>query len=136
MNRLVQQYATEVAFWHGVSPRDILATNRGTPAVCGARADVMRRLRSRGYSLPQIGRWMRRDHSTVLHHVRGVAAPHIRTVPRVSSKQWPPIRDSNLMDLIAEGLSFDDAAKVLGVSRNAAIGRFSRLRSGMGWQAA
>lgn len=74
MNRLVRRYADEVAFWHGVAPRDVLAVRRGTPAVCVARADVMRRLRCAGYSLPQIGRWMHRDHTTVLHHVRGIGA--------------------------------------------------------------
>lgn len=135
MNRLVKRYASEVAFWHQVSPTDVLGDRRGTPAVCGARADVMRRLRRDGYSLPQIGRWMHRDHSTVLHHTRGIEARRIPSARRFGSRDWSPIRDCNLMELVSEGLSFEDAAKVIGVSRNSAIARFHRIRETMGAQA-
>jgi hypothetical protein len=135
MNRLVKSYASEVAFWHHVAPADVLATRRGRPEVCAARADVMRRLRSDGYSLPQIGRWMRRDHTTVLHHTREIEARRIPSARRFGSRDWSPIRDCNLMELVSEGLSFEDAAKVIGVSRNAAIARFHRIRETMGAQA-
>jgi chromosomal replication initiation ATPase DnaA len=30
----------------------------------------MRRLHRDGFSMNQIGRWMQRDHTTVLHHLR------------------------------------------------------------------
>jgi chromosomal replication initiation ATPase DnaA len=35
-----------------------------------ARQAVMRRLRDDGFAMAQIGRWMNRDHTTVLHAVR------------------------------------------------------------------
>jgi chromosomal replication initiation ATPase DnaA len=35
-----------------------------------ARTDVMRRLHDNGFSTSQIGRWLQRDHSTVIYHLR------------------------------------------------------------------
>lgn len=72
MTPRLSKYAREIAFWHGVSTAEIFAKRRGDATVARARADVMRRLRADGFSLPQIGRWMHRDHTTVLYHVRGV----------------------------------------------------------------
>jgi chromosomal replication initiation ATPase DnaA len=38
--------------------------------IVAARAEVMRRLRERGFSLPQIGRWLGgMHHTSVFHHV-------------------------------------------------------------------
>ena len=72
MTPRLSKYADEIAFWHGVSAAEIFAKHRGDARVTRARADVMRRLRADGFSLPQIGRWLHRDHTTVLHHIRNV----------------------------------------------------------------
>jgi len=64
---IVHSFADEIGFWHGVGPRDILSRSR-RPHIAAARADVMRRLRSRGFTTNQIGRWLERDHSTVVYH--------------------------------------------------------------------
>lgn len=67
----VRRYVGEIAFWHGVNAREILSRNRAA-TIAAARADVMRRLRRDGFSTPQIGRWLDRDHSTIIHHTRGI----------------------------------------------------------------
>jgi len=66
----VRRYASDIAFWHGVSERDIFSRTRAQPFAI-ARADLMRRLRRDGFSYTQIGRWLQRDHTTVIHHTRG-----------------------------------------------------------------
>lgn len=43
-----------------------------TAEVAAARHRAMRALRAMGYSFPEIGRAFGRDHSTVIHAVRGV----------------------------------------------------------------
>lgn len=50
--------------------------------------------------------------------------------------RWPEERIFRLCDLIADGMSFGQAADVLGVSRNAVCGQFSRIRASFGEQAA
>lgn len=76
MTPLVHRYADEIGFWHGVGPRDIFSRSR-RQSTASARADVMRRLRSDGFSLSQIGRWQGRDHTTVLFHLKK-GADHAR----------------------------------------------------------
>lgn len=65
----VLQYAEEIAFWHGVEPAAVLGPSRDRRN-SRARGDVMRRLRSEGFTSVQIGRWLNRDHSTVLYWVK------------------------------------------------------------------
>lgn len=48
---------------------------------------------------------------------------------------WTPEADGQLMELMSENLSIRAAARVMGISHNAASGRFTRLRREMGWQA-
>jgi chromosomal replication initiation ATPase DnaA len=69
MTPRVRRYAKEIGAQHGVPASEILGRSRFRQIV-RARADVMRRLRADGFSLLQIGMWMKRDHTTVLHHIR------------------------------------------------------------------
>lgn len=62
-------YATESAYWHNVTVREIMGRGR-SHSVVAARKAVMRQLRADGFSTSQIGRWMGRDHSTVVHATR------------------------------------------------------------------
>lgn len=48
---------------------------------------------------------------------------------------WTPEVDGQLMELMSENLSIRAAARRMGISHNAASGRFTRLRREMGWQA-
>ncbi len=66
MTPRVRSYARDIAFWHGVPVSAILSDNIKRP-IARARGDVMRRLRADGFSTPQIGRWLKRDHSTVIY---------------------------------------------------------------------
>jgi len=66
--RRVREYAREEAIRMGVKPSDIFSPCREWQVV-SARWAVMRRLRADGFSLPQIGAWMGRHHTTVLHAV-------------------------------------------------------------------
>lgn len=56
-----------------LGPKDILGDSRKRP-VAYARHYAMWLLRELGYSLPEIGRQLRRDHSSVLFGVRAHAA--------------------------------------------------------------
>ena len=62
-------YITESAYWHGVEPSEIMSHSRRKP-VCDARRAVMRQLRADGFTTTQIGRWLGRDHTTVVHGLR------------------------------------------------------------------
>lgn len=49
---------------------------------------------------------------------------------------WTKEDDDRLMELVSEGLSFIEIGRRMGLSRDAASGRFARLRKAMGEQAA
>lgn len=68
----VRLYACIAAAEHHVNIGEVLGSSRTRPAVL-ARWDVMRRLRNDGFSTPQIGRWLDRDHSTVVYGLRNHA---------------------------------------------------------------
>ena len=66
-------WVDDVVFWHrmGGSPvtsRDIFSRCRYRHVVI-ARADVMKRLREKGWSYPKIGSLLGMDHTTIMHHV-------------------------------------------------------------------
>lgn len=54
----------------GVSLDDVLGESRAHINV-KARKHAIRALWAQGYSTVQIGRRMQRDHTTILHHVKG-----------------------------------------------------------------
>ena len=66
MTPRVRRYARDIAFWHGIPASEILSSNIKRH-VALARGDVMRRLRREGHTTTQIGRWLKRDHSTVVY---------------------------------------------------------------------
>lgn len=51
------------------------------------------------------------------------------------NETWTPDQTDRLCDVIADGGSFADAARVLGVSKNAALSRFERVKKALGPQA-
>lgn len=60
----------KVALKHGLTIADIMGRRRKTPIVL-ARQEAMYELHKTGkYSFPQIGRFMKRDHTTILHGCR------------------------------------------------------------------
>ncbi len=69
MTPRVRAYAEEIGFWHGVPASKILSPSHEHHA-SHARGDLMRRLRAEGFSTVQIGRWLHRDHSTVVYWTR------------------------------------------------------------------
>lgn len=70
MTPRVKEYVRIASLYHGVQSSVVLGRKR-TKNAAAARAAVMRWLRSDGFSTAQIGRWMDRDHSTVVHATRG-----------------------------------------------------------------
>lgn len=48
---------------------------------------------------------------------------------------WPREKIDRLCDLIADERSFSQAARIMGVTKNAAIGQFARIRRLYGGQA-
>jgi len=73
---LVRSIAREMAVKHGLEPRVILGRDRDNTTVM-ARQELAWRLSRivgadgrRRFSLPQIGRYLDRDHSTILHAIR------------------------------------------------------------------
>ena len=70
MTPRVDFYALVAGVRHNVRRTEIFSPSRRLP-VLRARKEVMIRLRADGFSTTQIGRWMGRDHSTVIHATRG-----------------------------------------------------------------
>jgi chromosomal replication initiator protein len=67
---MMRDILTEVAAKHRLRPRDILGKCRVRPIVV-ARQEVMFRCRSEAMkSYPQIGRFLSKDHTTVIHGFR------------------------------------------------------------------
>lgn len=48
---------------------------------------------------------------------------------------WTQERTNHFADLLADGHSLKDIAKMMGVTKNTCIGKLWRIRQGMGWQA-
>lgn len=59
----------EVASKHGMTIEELREPNR-TPRFCAARHEAMALAYAAGYSTPQIGRHIQRDHSTVHHGIQ------------------------------------------------------------------
>ena len=58
-----------VASRHGLTPDEVLSQRR-TRRIAYGRQELMAELRRLRYSLPEIGRMLGKDHTTVLHGVR------------------------------------------------------------------
>lgn len=69
--------ATAVAQAHGVPLRELLGRRRHA-SVARARAALYTALRGHGMSYPEIGRLLRRDHTTVMSVVRNAGGPPSR----------------------------------------------------------
>lgn len=63
----------DVAAAFGVTRKAIAAPQKGTPEAIEARQLVCLFASWRGYSTPQIGRYIGRDHTTVMHSIRRAA---------------------------------------------------------------
>ena len=60
-----------IAFWHGVSSaKDILGSDQ-RDHVCLARSDCARHFRAQNRSLPEIGRILKRHHTTIINMIAG-----------------------------------------------------------------
>jgi chromosomal replication initiation ATPase DnaA len=66
LSALVRSISTE----SGMQLADILGPNRSR-RLFHVRRTIALEARERGYSFPQIGRALNRDHSTIVHAVRG-----------------------------------------------------------------
>lgn len=49
--------------------------------------------------------------------------------------EWTDEETNMLCDLVADGVSISAAARRIGRSKNAAVGKFGRIRQSFGWQA-
>jgi hypothetical protein len=65
--------ASAVAAEFGVTLEDLLGERRHAPIAEARQVAMALGQRCCGYSLPRIGRLLRRDHTTVLHGIRTVA---------------------------------------------------------------
>lgn len=91
----------EVIWWHNqfgslVTLEDVMGDRR-FKAVVQVRGDCMRRLHGAvGWSLPQLGKFFKRDHTTCLHHIqkKGVVNEHHH-----------PFNDEIRMDSIASEIT-------------------------------
>lgn len=76
MTPFALQVLREVAKARGITVDKIISTCR-LPAMVYARADVARQLDARGYTCPQIGAILNRDHSTI-HYALGRGKKRLR----------------------------------------------------------
>lgn len=65
----ISEIPKAIAKVHGITLRELLGTSRKRHIVA-ARAEAIKMLREAGLSLPAIGAILRRDHTTILHHVQ------------------------------------------------------------------
>lgn len=72
IDRLPTWLLLQIRERHGMSSADLTDARRDAPRIA-ARKDACRLLRDAGWSLKSIGRAMKRDHTTVLHHLGGTA---------------------------------------------------------------
>lgn len=68
---VVMEILERIAVDFGATAHEILGGRRHRNLVA-ARMCVAYELREKGYTLQQIGRWLKRDHSTVLYGIRKV----------------------------------------------------------------
>lgn len=100
MPERVELILRQVCAQHGVSPRDVLGDSR-LKAVCCARFEAMYRIRTeikiggRPPSLPKIGSWFGRDHTSVLNALRRHGAD--MPLPRISRVSGTPPRKLQLI---------------------------------------
>lgn len=91
----------EVIWWHNqfgshVTLDDVMGDRR-FKAVVQVRGDCMRRLHGAfGWSLPQLGKFFKRDHTTILHHVQKTG---------VVDEPHHPFNDEIRMDSIASEIT-------------------------------
>ena len=70
MKRALRQLVADIALIYGVTLTDIYSSRR-SKVISAARHHVMFEISQRTeWSLPQIGRFLNRDHTTVLHGIR------------------------------------------------------------------
>lgn len=68
MTPRARQIIREVATCYGVSP-ELLVSKCRVHRLLPARIEIAKLLRARGYSTPQIGRIMNRDHTTIVFYL-------------------------------------------------------------------
>lgn len=56
-----------------------------------------------------------------------IAAPDFHRNEARSARLWPPERVAQLSELVADGLTFDEIGRRMGISKNATIGKARRL---------
>ena len=87
----IAEIVREAAARHRVRPEEVLSADR-TRAVAYARFEAIKACRALTPqpSMPQIGRWFGRDHTTVLHALRHVPAEGYRGPPpaRRDAEAW------------------------------------------------
>jgi hypothetical protein len=91
----VRLYACIAAANHGTTIPGVLGESRHRPDV-GARQEVMCRLYDDGFPLAQIGRFLNRDHSTVIHAVKKLR-------PRTESAPLPKKRERHRFSPTTQG---------------------------------
>ena len=69
MPRPIANIVSHVAQVRGLTVAAVLGGSRRSD-ISAARREAVRRIRARGHSLPQIGRWLRLHHTSVLYHLR------------------------------------------------------------------
>jgi hypothetical protein len=104
----------EIAQKHGITCAEILGDRR-IKAVVEARQEVMRELVDRlpDWSIARIGRFMRRDHTTVLHALKVSGADHHGRAKGVPN----PVSEEALVrmrEMRERGSSYEEIADALG----------------------
>jgi chromosomal replication initiation ATPase DnaA len=70
----MRELLAEVAQAHGLSVAELKGRNRTRPVAVARQLFIARAYATGRYSLPQIGRFLKRHHTTILHGVRAHAA--------------------------------------------------------------
>ena len=130
----------EVASKYKISASDITSHRRDGATVLARHEFCYRMRHETDVTLPQIGRWIKRDHTTVLHGVRAHAArlngDRYNPIKRVSSgrkpsPQWSAEKVMRAYDLRFNlGMTFREIAdEIGGVTAAAVARRLDRLRA-------
>ena len=79
----------EMSFERGVPVCDVLSKTRGTQSTAHLRQDIMLRLYEHGYTSVDIGRFINRDHTTVLHGIQQARVRRVTSRQRFSAHKAP-----------------------------------------------
>lgn len=115
----VEEFIKGICKERGVLYHELLSKSRAWKLVA-VRREISIVLLSKGFSLKRVGKYLKRDHTTIYHYIRG------QEIPGRLRAYRPDIDDKDIADLITMGFSFAEVAESYNVSDSTIHHRFKK----------